>query len=160
MKPAVYVETTIAGHLTSRLPKDSKVAGQMLATREWWDGSRVDFDCYTSQTVLDEAARGDPNAAAERLKVLQDIPLIKVPGVAVDQLSKLLLQRNALPLKARIDSVHLATAAVAGMTYLLTWNCKHLANVTLRSTIEQACRDSGYEPPLICTPAELNEVRP
>jgi hypothetical protein len=41
------------------------------------------------------------------------------------------------------------------MQYLLTWNCKHLANVALRIRIEAVCRAGGYEPPLICTPQEL-----
>ena len=54
-KPTVYIETTIAGHLTSRLPKDPIVAGQMLASRRWWIDNRLRYDCYTSVRVLEEA---------------------------------------------------------------------------------------------------------
>jgi hypothetical protein len=89
-KPTVYIETTIAGHLTSRMPKDSLVSGQMLATREWWKKSRGDFDCYTSEVVLKEAGRGDPQAAAERLQVLANLPLVKPSSASVDKLSALL----------------------------------------------------------------------
>ena len=156
-KPTVYIETTIAGHLTSRLPKQLQVAAQMLATREWWDTDRCVFDCYTSPVVLDEAGRGDPVAAAERLKALADIPLI-FGDETVDALADLLLSRAALPAKARYDAVHLAIAAANGMNYLLTWNCRHLANATLRGKIEKACRDSKVEPPIICTPFELREL--
>lgn len=46
-------------------------------------------------------------------------------------------------------------AAVHGMDYLLTWNCRHIANATLRVKIEELCRDAGFEPPTICTPLEL-----
>src|SRR5205814_3364249 len=46
-------------------------------------------------------------------------------------------------------------AAVHGMQYLLTWNCTHIANATLRDPIESICRENGYEPPAICTPDEL-----
>ena len=53
------------------------------------------------------------------------------------------------------DALHIAVAAVNGMDYLLTWNCKHIANVALRLRIEAVCRAAGYEPPLICTPEEL-----
>ncbi len=150
-KPAVYIETTIAGHLTSRLPKDVIVAGQMLATRHWWTNDRPSFDCFTSGVVLDEAGRGDPIAAAERLRVLAVLPLVDPPIAAVDELASLLLARAALPMKARYDAVHVAIAATTGMAYWLTWNCRHLANATLRAKIEQACRDSGFEPPVICT---------
>ena len=60
-----------------------------------------------------------------------------------------------LPAKAAADSLHIAIATVNGMDYLLTWNCTHIANATLRGRIEMVCRDCGYEPPVICTPEEL-----
>jgi hypothetical protein len=56
------------------------------------------------------------------------------------------------------DAFHIAIAAVNGLDYLLTWNCKHIANATLRGRIEKVCRGCGYEPPIICTPEELVEV--
>ena len=51
--------------------------------------------------------------------------------------------------------MHIAVAAVHGVEYLLTWNCKHIANATMRQAIEGVCREAGYEPPIICTPEEL-----
>ena len=41
------------------------------------------------------------------------------------------------------------------MNYLLTWNCTHIANASLRFRIESVCREHGFEPPVICTPDEL-----
>jgi len=52
---------------------------------------------------------------------------------------------------------HVATAAVNGMDYLLTWNYTHIANAAMRSGIEAVCRRQGFEPPIVCTPAELME---
>jgi uncharacterized membrane protein len=158
-KPSVYIETTIAGHLTSRPPSDPLVSGQMLATRQWWNDSRGSFEICTSQVVLDEAARGDAEAAAERLEALKGIALVPVLDAAL-QLSQLLLSRHALPARARVDATHVAIAATNSVDYLLTWNCRHLANATLRAKIEAACRERGYAPPIICTPFELREVRP
>ena len=54
--------------------------------------------------------------------------------------------------------VHVAIAAVNGMDYLLTWNCRHLANAAIRGKIEDACREAGMQPPIICTPEELMEA--
>jgi len=158
-KASVYIETTIAGHLTSRLSSQAIVAGQMLETRDWWQRDRQQFDCYTSQAVLSEAGRGDPQPAADRLKILSALPLLTMTP-AVEPLADLLLARAALPVKARFDAVHVAIAATSGMNYLLTWNCRHLANATLRGKIERACRDSGFEPPVICTPTQLRELQP
>ncbi|HZZ41747.1 MAG TPA: hypothetical protein VFE58_02315 [Tepidisphaeraceae bacterium] len=63
MNPTVYIETTIIGHLVSRLPNDPRVVAQMLATRNWWSESRHRFQLATSYAVLDELAQSDPQAA-------------------------------------------------------------------------------------------------
>ena len=54
--------------------------------------------------------------------------------------------------------MHIAAAAVHGLDYLVTWNCKHIANPAMRGTIEVVCRAAGYGAPVICTPPELIEV--
>ena len=54
----------------------------------------------------------------------------------------------------------MAVAAVHGVNYLLTWNCKHIANASTRQAIERVCREAGYEPPVICTPEELMNDEP
>jgi hypothetical protein len=158
VKPSVYIETTVVGHLTSRLPNDPVVVGQMLATRKWWEESRSQFTLFTSEIVLNEASAGDPQAATERLAALATLPLVPIAD-AVGELADLLLSRSALPVKARVDAVHVAIAATNAIEYLLTWNCRHLANATLRAKIEEVCRELGYNPPIICTPPELEEVR-
>ena len=55
------------------------------------------------------------------------------------------------------DALHIAIAAANGMDYLLTWNCKHLANASHRSRIEALVEEEGFGCPVICTPEELME---
>ncbi|RKZ51391.1 MAG: hypothetical protein DRR16_06675 [Candidatus Parabeggiatoa sp. nov. 3] len=76
----------------------------------------------------------------------------------VEIMAKQLLSQVPLPAKAKVDALHIATATIGGMDYLLTWNCKHIANPALRVKIESVIRATGYEPPVICTPHELLEV--
>ena len=71
------------------------------------------------------------------------------------KLAAKLVQRGAIPRKAAEDALHIAIAAAHGVDYLLTWNCRHIANATMRQAIEHVCREAGYEPPVICTPEEL-----
>nr|VFK48033.1 MAG: hypothetical protein BECKTC1821E_GA0114239_11012 [Candidatus Kentron sp. TC]VFK48065.1 MAG: hypothetical protein BECKTC1821E_GA0114239_110115 [Candidatus Kentron sp. TC] len=106
---------------------------------------------------MTEVARGDPSAAAERLKALETIPEIEITEQAAIIAEKLLLEAS-LPGKARVDALHIAVAAIGGMDYLLTWNCTHIANPAFRPKIESIIRFFGYEPPIICTPQELLEV--
>jgi hypothetical protein len=109
---------------------------------------------YLSPLVVEECQAGDQQAAADRLAALAGIPLLDETPEA-GKLAEALLRGVPLPEKAGADALHIATAAVHGMQYLVTWNYTHIANVALRPQIEAVCRAAGYEPPLIGTPEEL-----
>ena len=74
------------------------------------------------------------------------------------ELTQVLLVSEAIPHNSQTDAKHIAIAAVNDIEYLATWNYKHIANVHKRQHIEQVCRDNGFRPVIICTPAELIEV--
>jgi predicted nucleic acid-binding protein len=153
MKPRVYVETTVPSYLTAWPSRDLVRAAHQQITREWWT-NRDAFDLYSSRLVVRECQAGDPVAAAERLTALSGVPLLEqTPETA--SLAEALVRGVPLPERAAADALHIAIAAVHGVDYLLTWNCTHIANVTLRPRIEAVCRASGFEPPLICSPEEL-----
>lgn len=155
MKSKVYVETTVVSYLVALPSRDIVQAAHQQLTREWWE-RRNHFDLFVSQAVLAEAGRGDAQAAAHRLAALDGIPVLSI-GAAVSEFAERLLDRGIIPANAAIDAVHIAVAVVNGMDYLLTWNCAHIANAAIRVKIEQACRDAGMQPPIICTPEELVE---
>ena len=67
---------------------------------------------------------------------------------------------GALPAKAADDALHIPVAAMNGIPFLLTWNCRHLANATMRPMIESVCMGRGLRAPIICTPEELLEAKP
>ena len=75
-----------------------------------------------------------------------------------EKLTRKLLDFGALPLQAVDDAAHIAIAVTNGVDYLVTWNFRHIANAAMRGRIERVCRESGYEPPVICTPNELVEA--
>jgi predicted nucleic acid-binding protein len=112
---------------------------------------------YVSRFVVGECAAGHSVAAADRLRVLAEVPLLEVTTDA-ESLAAALLEEVPLPPKAATDALHIAVAAVNGVEYLLTWNCRHIANPALRPRIESVCRRMGFEPPVICTPQELLEI--
>ena len=149
----VYVETTIPSYLTAYPSRQLVRAAQQRQTADWWD-RRAEYEIFVSELVLAECRAGDSSAAAARLAVLSDIPLLD-QGEEVAALAEELLRSVPLPDRAQADAVHIATAAVHGMDLLLTWNCRHIANPVLRPQVEAVCRSAGYEPPAICTPGEL-----
>lgn len=157
MKPSIYLETSVFGHLTSRVSDMLLTAANQQLTRRWWADHRGHFEVFVSRFVIEECAAGDDEAAAERLARIRDLPLLEVTDEVIN-LANDLLARVPLPEKAQIDAFHVAVATVNGIEYLLTWNCRHIANASLRPRIESVCRDLGYEPPSICTPQELMEI--
>lgn len=154
MKPTVYVETTIVSYLTARLSRDLVTAAHQQITQEWWANRRAEFELFVSQFVVQEASMGDVAMAQKRLDELQVIPLLDVNQDA-ENLAQRLIVDGPLPKKAAVDALHIAVATVHGMDYLLTWNCKHIANAEMQSKVAVVCRESGFEPPVICTPEEL-----
>jgi hypothetical protein len=155
MKAKVYIETTIVSYLTARPSRDLVIAAHQQITQEWWTNRRTDFDLYASQLVIQESSAGDSQMAQLRLVALDETLLLDVNREAVD-LSRMLIRKGPIPEKAAVDALHIAIATVHGMDYLLTWNCKHIANAEMQTAVAAISRASGYEPPIICTPEELS----
>lgn len=154
MKRRVYVETTIASYLTARPSRDLIVAAHQELTMEWWTNDRERFDLYIPELVLIESARGDGKAAAKRLVELQGIPLLSVDQNARD-LARKFLERNLIPAKAVEDAFHVAIATTQGMDFLLTWNCRHIANAEVMDRLEAVCLELGFQMHTLCTPEQL-----
>ena len=154
-KPTVYLETSILSYLAARPSRDVIVLAQQQITLEWWEHRRSDFDLCVSTIVVEEVASGNYDAAQRRLAHLAGIDILEVTDEAIE-LAARLLENNAVPQKAAQDALHIAVACVNHIRYLLTWNYKHIANATMREAINRICSEAGYDPPVICSPAELN----
>jgi len=151
----VYVETTIVSYLAARRSRNLIVRAHQELTRRWWR-QRERFDVFASPLVVEEAGRGDLLARGRRLRLLRDVSLLEIDDSA-RAIGRRLLNRGPLPAQAEGDALHIAVAAIHGMEYLVTWNCRHIANAWMRSQIEEIIRELGYEPPVLCTPEELLE---
>ena len=152
----LYLETTVISYLTARPSRNLRVVAHQEITADWWARRRVRFDLYVSRLVVDEASAGDVEAAARRLATLDGIPRLELTE-SVSMLAARLVAEAAIPREAIEDALHVAVAAAHGMDYLLTWNCRHIANATMRNRIADICAASGVEAPVICTPEELLE---
>ena len=152
----VYIETSIIGYLTARSSDAVIFLARQQLTRQWWNDERAKYELVASQLVVDEASAGDPTAARERLVYLASLPLLDIQRPGVAALADRLVAEHLLPEKAAADARHVAVATVFGVDYLLTWNCKHIANAETLPGIYKVLRNSGYEPPLIVTPEEFS----
>lgn len=114
----VYLETSVVSYLAALPSRDVVVAGNQQVTRDWW-ARRSRFELFVSDAVLEEARRGDGDAARRRLGFLDGVPVLAIHPDA-EGLAGSFLSAAALPSKAAIDAVHVALSAVHGMDFLVT----------------------------------------
>jgi hypothetical protein len=150
----VYIETTIVSYLAAKPSQDSIVSAHQRLTRLWWEDQRQFYQCVISEETLAEAARGDTEQAQLRLDALRGMPVLEI-NADVETLAFAVLESGSLPPRARADAIHVAVATLARVDFLLTWNCRHLANPHLLKQLRSFVAGRGLTLPEICTPVEL-----
>lgn len=151
---SVYIETTIPSYLTAWPARNLVAAAHQAITREWWSLRRECFRLFVSQLVITEVGEGDPVAAQLRLDSLAGIPILPSTD-SVEWIATEMERLELVPKNAAADAFHIAYAAVHAVDYLLTWNCRHIANAERFPAIEVFLRDNGFAVPNVCTPEEL-----
>jgi hypothetical protein len=159
MKAKLYLETTIPSYLVGWPSRDLLVAAHRQITRDWWESRRGEFDLCVSDFVIEEVAIGDAQLASQRLELLAGVPVLAA-SEEIMKLAEDLVTEGPIPSKAAIDAAHIAIATVYGCEYLLTWNCRHIANAELHRGIRRVVEKYGYEVPTLCTPEELMGEQP
>lgn len=155
MKQKVYIETSIVGYLSSRMSRDIVQASNQTLTEEWWHIHRRKFQLYTSQLVINEARSGDLEAANRRLVYLEDL-LVLAYDDDCEKIAKHFLQPiGPIHPSAEADAMHIAMSTNYGVDFLLTWNCKHIANAAIEIQLQKIAQKLGYRLPMLCTPQEL-----
>jgi hypothetical protein len=155
MIPLVYIESSVISYMTSRISNNLLIAAHQQVTLDWWDTAQR-FELCISDYLLVEIGKGDAALVQTQLALTTDAILLDT-STEVEQLADALITRKAVPAKARLDALHIAVCAVNAIDYLLTWNCKHIANAQTMNLIDQVCEDLGYRCPRLCTPLELME---
>jgi len=154
--PTLYIETSIVSYLRQRPSTQVVTAARQVLTHQWWNHERANYELVTSQYVVDEASDGDPTLANERLESLDGIPLLAAdPDVEI--IANEIMARAILPPKAIFDAIHIAITAHHRIEYLLTWNCRHIANAKILPRIYSVLNDLSVPIPVICTPEEMVE---
>lgn len=157
MKPTVYIETSVISYLTAHMSRDLVVAAHQQLTVDWWKQALPQFEPFVSPVVLEEIAKGDPEAADRRKKSIAAFGILEI-SAEIRDLAERYFTVIDLPERARADAYHLALAVWHGMDYLATWNCTHIAGGKVKWIVQRINAERGIGTPIICTPEELMEV--
>jgi predicted nucleic acid-binding protein len=154
-KPRVYVETTIPNFYHDY--RDSPAVRQRREmTRRWWVDAAERYALVTSTIVFDELQRGTSDRVPLRLRLLDDIQTVPLtPEVA--EIVQTYLRNKLMPANPPEDALHLALASVHECDFIVTWNCRHLANPNKAAHIRRINTRLGLGVPRLVTPADLLE---
>lgn len=153
MKRKVYIETSVISYLTALPSKTILGAAHQQLTQSWWE-RRFEYDLFVSQSVWQECAAGDPDAARRRMAALEELDVLAVTEEMI-ALAEELISRRLIPAKAIEDALHISIATLHHVDFLLTWNCRHIANPLIQEGIAEYLQQRGLFLPIICTPEEL-----
>jgi predicted nucleic acid-binding protein len=130
----------------------------MLARQQWtrtgWDECSDEYSLVTSAAVLDELERGDYPSKNDALGLISTLPLVPVEEAVVD-IVQAYIRHKVMPNDPVGDALHLALASYHRCDFLLTWNCRHLANANKFAHIRRVNALLGLYVPLLVTPLEL-----
>ena len=153
MKPKVYIETSIPSFYHEiRTEPDMEARKQW--TRQWWDNAGDDYLLVTSVAVLDELNRGNYPNKEKVIELIDNLPLLLVED-AIAEIVAAYIQHKVMPNNPVGDALHLALASYHKCDFLLTWNCRHLANANKFGHIRRVNAILGLYIPLLVTPLEL-----
>lgn len=155
MMRTVYVETSIPSFYYEMRTEPELVVRREW-TREWWNLAQERYELVTSPTVVDELERGDYQSREECLELVEPLPLLAVE-LAVMDIVDTYIARHVMPSDPVGDALHLALASFHRCDFLVTWNCRHLANANKFGHIRRVNTLLGLYVPSLVTPLELLE---
>lgn len=151
--PQVYVETSIPSFYHTTRTGAAAVARRDW-TRRWWTVARERYTLVSSDPVLDELRRGDYPSREAALELAQELPLLEM-APAVAEIVDAYIQHRLMPEDPAGDALHLALASYHKCEFLVTWNCRHLANANKYGHIRRVNNLLGLYVPVLATPLEL-----
>jgi predicted nucleic acid-binding protein len=153
MKPKVYVETSIPSFYYEVRTEPDMVARREW-TREFWNQATENYLLVTSLAVLDELNRGNFTAKNEAIKLISNLLFVPIEPV-IAEIVEVYIQQHLMPKDPVGDALHLALASHHKCDFLLTWNCRHLANANKFGHIKRVNVMLGLYVPMLVTPLEL-----
>ncbi len=155
MKKTVYIETTVPSFFYEARSEPEMVARRTW-TRQWWALATERYGLVTSPAVIDELERGEYASRNDCLKLVERLDLLEITPAVLDVVDTY-ISRQVMPADPAGDALHLAVASVHGCDFLVTWNCRHLANANKFGHIRRVNTLLGLYVPSLVTPLELLE---
>lgn len=155
--PTVYIESSVISYYTNEMSNFLEIAAAQKITHEWWHKIMPKLRPYISPYVFSEISNGNIQEANKRKSVIERIEILTETKDVID-LARKYFHQLSLPKKAELDAFHLAIATVYNIDFLVSWNCKHIANSFKFNKIKNINNKLGFNTPNICIPTMMMEI--
>jgi len=153
MKAKVYIETSIPSFYYEVRLEPEMVARKQW-TQQWWAQAKNNYSLVTSVAVLNELNRGNFPNKDRGIELIADLPFLSLEPAILD-IGDTYIAHKLMPADPGGDALHLAIASYHKCDFLLTWNCRHLANANKFGHIRRVNTLLGLFVPQLVTPLEL-----
>lgn len=147
-KLRIYLDTSVFGGCFDE--EFSSDSGELFA--EIRSGK---FIVVISRTTLDEISKAPEHVQ----KVLGDLPddAVEVldPSEEVDNLARAYMTAGVLGKACQGDAEHIASASVADVDFVVSWNFKHIVHYDKIRGFQAVNMLKGFKPVLIYSPQEV-----
>ena len=147
----IYLETTIFNRF---LEENREYCTE---TRKLFDKIlQKEINAYTSAYVLEELDKAPEPKRSEMINLISkyEITVLEIDQRAYD-LSETYIEMGIIPLKFKIDGIHISMAAIHNMDCIISLNFHHINKLKTKMATEIIHRMNGYNNPFICTPMEV-----
>lgn len=146
-KPTLYLESSV---ISMYFQNEAPYLRDL--TRQFWLDILPRFDVYISEVVVEEIeATPDPNLLQALEELVEDFKVLEVSKEIID-LSMVYLSHRRIP---REDALHLASASIGQMDFIVTWNLRHLYKRGTQEIMREVNTSLGFLTPDVVTPEDF-----
>jgi hypothetical protein len=155
MRYTYYIETSIPSFYY-----DTRTSVQAQAmrewTRKWWHKPWKNAIFLVGAPVIAELLRASSPKSENALRLIKDLLVLNYDE-AIDEIVETYINHRLMPYEAMGDAAHLALASFHKCDFLVTWNCKHIANPNKFDHIHRINGMLDLFTPKLVTPFQLLE---
>ena len=153
MRRKVYIETTVPSFYAETRQEPAAIY-RRETTRRWWAEEAPRYDLFVSPFVVDELSEGDYPGREQALALIGELPALEAVA-EIEDIVAVYIRHHLMPRGDRGDAAHLAIASYYAVDFLLTWNCRHLANANKARHLAEINNRLGLFVPILTTPESL-----
>ncbi len=141
MKPKLYLDTSIPNAYF-----DSKVPLRQLLTQKWFVHEAINYAIFISSLTLEEINRTkDEKLKTDILDLLFSFnPVLLEVTKDIIALAKIYIKKGAVPKYEINDALHIAIAVCNNISFLASWNFKHIVRAKTIKEINELNLSNKY----------------